>query len=98
MGSLYKLLAKVLANRLKRVMHKLINKAQNAFVEGRQIMDASLLANEVIDTLLKRKEKGVLCKLDIEKTYDQINWNCILKVLQKMGFEMHNYNIIFCDD
>ena len=86
MGSLYKLLAKVLANRLKGVMHKLINKAQNAFVEGRQIMDASLLANEVIDTLLKRKEKGVLCKLDIEKAYDQINWNCILKVLQKIGF------------
>ena len=49
-------------------------------------MDASLLANEVIDTLLKRKEKGVLCKLDIEKAYDQINWNCIFKVLQKMGF------------
>ena len=44
-------------------------------------MGASLLANEVIDILLKRKEKGVLCKLDIEKTYDQINWNYILKVL-----------------
>ena len=72
-GSLYKILAKVLAYRLKRVMHKLINRAQNVFVEGRQIMDASLLANEVIDTFLKRKEKGVLCKLDIEKAYDQIN-------------------------
>ena len=67
-------------------MHKLINKAQNAFVEGRQIMDASLLANEVIDTMLKSKEKEVLCKLDIEKAYDHINWNCILKVMQKMGF------------
>ena len=85
-GSLYKLLAKVFANKLKRVIHKLINRAQNAFVEGRHIMDASLLANKVIDTLLKRKEKGVLCKLDIEKAYDHINWNCILKVLQKMGF------------
>ena len=80
-GSLYKLLAKVLANRLKRVMHKLINITQNAFVEGRHIMDASLLANKVIDTLLKRKERGVLCNLDIEKAYDQINWNCISKVL-----------------
>ena len=49
-------------------------------------MDGSLLANEAIATLLKRKEKWVLCKLDIEKAYDQINWNCILKVLQKMGF------------
>ena len=49
-------------------------------------MDVSLLANEVIDTMLKMKEKGVLCKLDIEKAYDQINWNCILRVNQKMVF------------
>ena len=49
-------------------------------------MNASLMANEVIDTMLKRKEKGILCKLDIEKAFDQINWNCILKVMQKMGF------------
>ena len=44
-GSLYKLLAKILANTLKRVMSKLVSKAQNAFVEGRQILDASLVAN-----------------------------------------------------
>ena len=86
MGSLYKLIAKVLANRLKRVMHSLINRAQNAFVDGRWIMDAFLLVNEVIDTILKRKERGILCKMNIEKAYDQINWNCILKVLVKMGF------------
>ena len=85
-GSLYKLIAKVLTNRLKKVMHSLINEAQNAFVKGRQIMDVSLLANEVIDTMLKRKERGVMCKLDIEKAYDQINWDCIIKILIKMGF------------
>ena len=54
-------------------MHSLINEAQTAFVKGRQIMDASLLANEVINTMLKRKKRGVLSKLDIEKAYDQIN-------------------------
>ena len=80
-GSLYKLLAKVLANRLKRVMGKLVNKAQHTFVEGRQILDASLIANEVIDSLMKKKEKGILCKLDIEKAYDQISWNFIISGL-----------------
>ena len=85
-GSLYKLLAKVLANRLKKVMSRLVNLAQNAFVEGRQILDAPLIANEVIDSILRRKEKGVLYKLDIEKAYDQINWNFIVMVLKKMGF------------
>ena len=85
-GSLYKLLAKVLANRLKKVMSRLVNLAQNVFVEGRQILDAPLIANEVIDSILRRKKKGVLYKRDIEKAYDQINWNFSVMVLKKMGF------------
>ena len=86
LGGLYKLLAKVLANRLKKVVGKVVSPAQNAFVMGRQILDASLIANEVIDSWQKRKEKGLICKLDIEKAYDSINWQFLLKVLQKMGF------------
>ncbi|KAJ9674856.1 hypothetical protein PVL29_024033 [Vitis rotundifolia] len=86
LGGLYKLLAKVLANRLKRVVGKVVSNAQNAFVMGRQILDASLIANDVIDTWQKRKEKGLICKLDIEKAYDSINWKFLMKVLQKMGF------------
>ena len=69
---MYKLIAKVLANRLKRVMKGLVNTAQNAFVEGRQILDASLIADEVIDSILK-KERGLLYKLDIEKAHDKID-------------------------
>ena len=83
---LYKLLAKVLANRLKKVVGKMVSSTQNAFVEGRQILDATLIANEVIDSLLKRKESGVLCKLDLEKAYDRINWDFLLSMMQKMGF------------
>ena len=85
-GSAYKLIAKVLANRLKKVMHSLVNTAQNAFVEGRQILDASRIANEVIDSILRKKERSLLCKLDIEKAYDQIDWSFVLNVLQRMSF------------
>lgn len=59
-GSFYKLFSKVLANRLRKEMTKLINKAQNAFVEGRPILDVVLIANEVMHSMLKRKEKGLL--------------------------------------
>ncbi|RVW19306.1 LINE-1 reverse transcriptase-like [Vitis vinifera] len=86
LGGLYKLLAKVLANRLKKVLGRVVSLDQNAFVKGRQILDASLIANEVIDTWQKRKEKGLICKLDIEKAYDSISWDFLMKILRKLGF------------
>ena len=83
---LYKLLAKVLANRLKKVIGKVVSPDQNVFVKGRQILDVSLIANEVIDVWQKMSEKGLIYKLDIEKAYDSINWLFLMKVMQKMGF------------
>jgi len=69
----YKIIAKVLAERLKKVIDKLVNKNQMAFIKGRQIMDAALIASECIDTRIRGDVPGVMCKLDIEKAYDHLN-------------------------
>ncbi|RVW95977.1 hypothetical protein CK203_027617 [Vitis vinifera] len=76
----------IVDRRLKKVVSKVVSPTQNAFVEGRQILDAALTANEAIDSPLKGDEAGVLCKLDLEKAYDHINWDFLLIVMQKMGF------------
>ena len=81
-GSLYKLLA----NRIKKVMGKVITESSNAFLDGRHILDAVLIANKVVDSRLKSNERSVLCKSDIEKAYDHVNWKFLMAVLRKMGF------------
>ena len=75
----------VLTNRLK-VVGKVVFEAQNAFVEGCQITNTSLIANELIDHWQKQEEKGVFCKLDIEKAFDNINCLFLMKVMRYMGF------------
>ena len=85
-GSVYKILAKVLANRLKEVLDQLTSESQNSFVGGRQILDSVLIANECVDSRMKSKILGVICKLDIEKAYDHVNREALLNLLRRMGF------------
>ena len=57
----------MLAKRLKKKVSRVVSNFQYAFVEGRQIFDVVLIANEAIDSMLKSNKSGGLYRLDIEK-------------------------------
>lgn len=56
------------------------------FVFGRQFMDRYLLANSCIDARLKEGKGEVVCKIDMEKAYDHVNWSFLDFMLHQMAF------------
>ena len=85
-GSSYKVLAEVLASRLQKSLPKLISVAQGAFVRGRQILVGVLISNECIHSKKKEKRPGLICKLDMEKAYDRVEWGFLQYLMRRMGF------------
>ena len=86
---IYKIISKVLANRLKQVLPQIIFPTQSAFVPGRLITDNVLVAYEMLHTMHSRKKgkKGSLAlKIDISKAYDRIEWQFLKSIMEKMGF------------
>ena len=84
--SVYKVISKILANKLRNVVPNLVGECQSAFVSGRQIWDSALITCEVVHWLRKKRKPKCTIKLDFHKAYDRVKWNFVDLVLQRMGF------------
>ncbi|MCH82432.1 cysteine-rich receptor-like protein kinase [Trifolium medium] len=85
-GSLYKILAKVLANRLRLVIGSVISESQTTFVKDRHILDRILIANEVVDEARKSNKELMLFQVDFEKANDSVDCGYLDDVMGRMSF------------
>lgn len=81
----YKIITKILANRLKKLLPSLISENQGGFVPRRQITDNVILIQEAIHSSITRKERGMIIKLDMANAFDRVNHSFLQAVLKKFG-------------
>ena len=83
---IYKIISKVIANRLNPLLPVLISPEQSGFVEGRQFLDGVVLVHKVLHSLKSSRIPGMMIKLDIAKAYEKLNWEFLEKMLGAYGF------------
>ena len=83
---IYKIVSKILANRLKRVLALVVSESQRAFVPGRLITDNVRVAFEVMHSMSLKRRGQMAIKLDMSKAYDRVEWVSVEEIMQRLGF------------
>jgi hypothetical protein len=96
---LYKLISKVLANRLKQVLSSIISQYQSAFISSRLITDNILVVYEALhsmDMRMKGKKSYMAVELDMSKAYDHVEWSFLEAIVRRLGFAEGWISVIMC--
>ena len=87
---IYKVISKVLANRLKKILLEVISEEHSAFVPRRQITDNVFIAFETMHRINQKRDgkEGLMAiKLDMSKVYDRVKWAYLEEITRKLGFQ-----------
>ena len=82
----FKIFSKVLTLRLGKISEHLISKNQSVFIKWRYILESVVVAHELVHSVNKSKQPGVILKLDYEKAYDRVNWDFLFEILRTRNF------------
>ncbi|GJX11596.1 putative RNA-directed DNA polymerase, eukaryota, reverse transcriptase zinc-binding domain protein [Tanacetum coccineum] len=85
-GCQYKIIGKLLANRLSTVIGSCVSFEQSAFIKGRNILDGPLVLNECMAWYRKRSKALMVFKVDFEKAFDSLRWDYLDVIMEKLGF------------
>ncbi|CAI5483376.1 unnamed protein product [Closterium sp. Yama58-4] len=86
LGAVYKIVAKLLVNRMKRELPQVISEHQFGFVPGRRLADAVKVVADTIDAAVVGKEDWYLLMVDFQKAYDSVSRQFLFRTLERMGF------------
>ncbi|GKB41871.1 RNA-directed DNA polymerase, eukaryota [Tanacetum coccineum] len=85
-GCVYKVVTKILANRLALIISNIVSNTQSAFVSERQILDGPFIINELLHWCKRKYKKAMFFKVDFAKAYDSVRWDYLIDVLGAFGF------------
>ncbi|GJU15763.1 RNA-directed DNA polymerase, eukaryota, reverse transcriptase zinc-binding domain protein [Tanacetum coccineum] len=85
-GLKYKILSKLLANRLAKVLDSIISFEQTAFIKGRQILDGPMILKRTVEWFKEKKKKLLLFKVDFDKAFNSLSWDYLQKITEYLGF------------
>uniref|UniRef100_A0A803P0Z6 Reverse transcriptase domain-containing protein n=1 Tax=Cannabis sativa TaxID=3483 RepID=A0A803P0Z6_CANSA len=92
----YKIISRIIAQRMRTILDRIIAPTQSAFLPGRWIAESSILTQQIMSVIKKKSGTGGLMaiKMDLNKAYDRLEWNFLKEVLVRFGFHSHFVKII----
>jgi len=90
----YKIISKIIAERIKAILSKCLSKDQHAFLQGRNILDVVANTQEGIFAIHSKKGDAIILKIDLRKAYDCVDYGFIRCLLAKVGLRARMINWI----
>lgn len=92
----YKVITKIVTQRLRGLMGRLIGSCQSSFVPNRQSGDNIIMAGETFHSMRNKKgnKDWMAIKIDLEKAYDGLKWSFIKDTLYDIGIPKKIVNLI----
>ncbi|XP_060202825.1 uncharacterized protein LOC132631241 [Lycium barbarum] len=91
-----KIIAKILAKRVREILPLIISPNKSGFTQGRQIADNILLAQELVQDINKfNQHDNIVLKLDMAKAYDRVAWPYLCRIMRKLGFNETWIDLIY---
>jgi hypothetical protein len=90
----YKIIAKVIAKRIRPILSRALSEEQMGFLKGRKILDVIGTTQECLHNIKAKKLQAIILKLDLKKAYDCTNWDFLRLILLQCGFGLPTTNWI----